>query len=172
MTSRVITPPVTEPVSVAEARAYLRLPTADEDGLLAILIRAARESCETYLGKAFATQTIRMTTTLAQGARSATLPLVPVASIVHVKNGEPLGGFALTTMDPTDYIISPESGTILLVRRFGSALEVEYVADGDCPALVKRAILLLVEATYEDRGAPAMTAAVAGVLQPLRRMSL
>lgn len=55
-----VTPPAAEPVSVADAKAHLRLDTDDEAGLLALLIAGAREVAETVTERALVTQTWRM----------------------------------------------------------------------------------------------------------------
>lgn len=59
----VITPPAVEPVSLAEAKAYLRVDGADEDLLITGLIRAAREYCESVKGHAFYEQTLELALT-------------------------------------------------------------------------------------------------------------
>lgn len=57
MTTRLITAPTTEPVTLAEAKLDLRIDTADEDTLISSLITAAREQCEHILGRSIMTQT-------------------------------------------------------------------------------------------------------------------
>ena len=42
MASILLTPPAAEPLSLAEAKAFLRLETADDDPLIAAFISAAR----------------------------------------------------------------------------------------------------------------------------------
>ena len=53
--------PATEPVTLAEAKAYLRLQHDSEDALLAGLVRAAREEVERSTGAALIDQHWRMT---------------------------------------------------------------------------------------------------------------
>jgi uncharacterized phiE125 gp8 family phage protein len=50
MTSAMITPPFAEPLTLAEARAHLRLDQSAEDELLASLIKTAREHLEREAG--------------------------------------------------------------------------------------------------------------------------
>jgi len=56
------TPPVIEPISLVEAKSYLRLDgvDADEDSYLSSVIIAAREWCEGYQRRAYITQTWEM----------------------------------------------------------------------------------------------------------------
>lgn len=53
------TPPATEPVTLAEVKAYLDIETADtvDDALLTGIISALREKCEAFTGRALITQT-------------------------------------------------------------------------------------------------------------------
>ena len=43
---RLITPPTTEPVTLPEAKAWLKVDHSDEDALIQLLIQTARERCE------------------------------------------------------------------------------------------------------------------------------
>ena len=45
--------PSVEPVSLTEAKNYLRLEITDDDTLITTLIKAAREACETFTGRSF-----------------------------------------------------------------------------------------------------------------------
>lgn len=54
---QLVTPPVEEPVSLAEAKAYLRVTGTSEDALISSLIMGARQWCEEITGRAFVTQT-------------------------------------------------------------------------------------------------------------------
>lgn len=54
MTLKLITPPTLEPLTVAEAKALLRIDNSAEDTLIASLIAAARGQAEQELGRALA----------------------------------------------------------------------------------------------------------------------
>src|SRR5204863_7116583 len=56
MSLQLITPPAIEPVTLAEAKAHLKVDTADDDALIAAQIAAARASAEWHLGRALITQ--------------------------------------------------------------------------------------------------------------------
>jgi uncharacterized phiE125 gp8 family phage protein len=57
MATRSITPPATEPVTLAEAKLLLRIDHADDDTLIEGLITAAREQCEHIIGRSLLEQT-------------------------------------------------------------------------------------------------------------------
>lgn len=60
MTYALTTPPAAEPLTLAEVKAHLRLDGADEDALLASLIRTAREHLERETGLCLISQTWRL----------------------------------------------------------------------------------------------------------------
>ena len=53
--------PTTEPVSLEEAKAHLRIDTTDEDALISALIHTATARAEQFTGRALVTQTWRQT---------------------------------------------------------------------------------------------------------------
>lgn len=54
-----VTPPASEPLSVAEAKNYLRIDTDDEDGLIGELIKSARDFIESHTRRQLVTATWR-----------------------------------------------------------------------------------------------------------------
>ncbi|MBO0134552.1 head-tail connector protein [Agrobacterium burrii] len=60
MTYALINPPQTEPLTLAEVKAHLRLDSGDEDALLTTLIRTAREHLERTTGLCLLRQTWRL----------------------------------------------------------------------------------------------------------------
>jgi hypothetical protein len=54
---KLATPPASEPVTTAEAKAHLRISVSSEDTYIGNLITAARQFCEDFTGRAFITQT-------------------------------------------------------------------------------------------------------------------
>ena len=57
MTTRLITGPASEPVTLAEAKLHLHIDSVDDDTLIGALIKAAREQCEHILGRSLISQT-------------------------------------------------------------------------------------------------------------------
>ena len=56
MSLQLITPPAIEPVTLAEAKAHLKVDTTDDDTLITSLIAAARARAEWHTRRAFITQ--------------------------------------------------------------------------------------------------------------------
>jgi uncharacterized phiE125 gp8 family phage protein len=47
-TIQIVTPPASEPLTLAEVKEFLRVDHSDDDATLAIFITAARQLCESY----------------------------------------------------------------------------------------------------------------------------
>lgn len=156
-------PPGAEPVTLAEAKAHLRVGQASEDGLIQGLIRAARDDVERATGLALIEQGWRLVLDEWPDDRLVTLkrhPLRQVDSVtVYDDAGEP------SVLSPSAYRVDASSRPArLLVREpvaVGSALngiEIDFTAGfgaaaTDVPDLLKRAMLLLVAHWFEFRGA-------------------
>jgi uncharacterized phiE125 gp8 family phage protein len=82
--------PATEPVSLAQARAFLRIGTDGDDSVLTSLIIAAREAVEARTGRALVTRTLRQRFMVPSDPKS-TLPgtllpgRVPATNLVAVR---------------------------------------------------------------------------------------
>src|SRR5579885_998201 len=61
---KVITPPSVEPISLTDAKAYLRVDFSDDDAVIANLITRARSYAETVTHRALCTQTIQCVETI------------------------------------------------------------------------------------------------------------
>lgn len=56
MALKLITPPATEPLTLAETKAYLKLNDINDDTLISQMITVIRKSCEDWTGRALVTQ--------------------------------------------------------------------------------------------------------------------
>lgn len=173
-----------EPVTLEEAKGYLRIERSDEDALLRMLIRAARETVERETGRVLGRRGFRLALELQAGELEARVSRRPIASVGKVvaydADGTP------TEFEPASVAIRP--GVFETVLRF-DALVVQAGANGieiegeagadDVPESLRIAVLRLVASGYEMRGGvdPAMQPAaipplVRGLLAPYRRMGL
>jgi len=80
----IVVPPTIEPVSVDEARAYLKISVDDpaQDALLAMMIKAARRAVENYTRLALAEQTINFVTNEHLRSTWVSAPLASVTTIL------------------------------------------------------------------------------------------
>jgi len=198
MSIETVTPPATEPVSLAEAKARLRVEHDDEDALITTLVSAGRERVEAITGRALITRRVReLRDGWRDGGRLAAhgsqfrLGLAPVSAVHHVKTYG--ADDVAETFDAANYFADTASIPARLALRGGalwptpgrcsSGVEIEYDAgygaDGDTvPYALREAILLLVADAYEHRGAsdggdeaePPL--AVQGLLAPFVRVRL
>ncbi|OLP61851.1 hypothetical protein BJF93_19390 [Xaviernesmea oryzae] len=84
MTLSELTPPAGEPLTLAEAKAHLRLDTNDEDQLIAALILTVRQHLERQTGLALITRTARLYLDDWPDNRIISLPIGPVTAIQTV----------------------------------------------------------------------------------------
>lgn len=173
-----ITPPAALPISLAEAKAHLRVDHTDEDDLVEALIRAAVDHLDGWagiLGRALEPQTWRLSE--ARDVRlprsgAVRLPLGPVVSITSITYLDADG--AEQTIAGASYWLHGEDVVPDDVWPEGTGLTVTWVAGTGTPPAVKQAILLLVGHWYANREAVTAGAlsnaplAVAALLTPHR----
>lgn len=158
---KIITAPAAEPVSLAEAKAHLRLEASTDDTTIAALIPAAREYVETTTGRSLVTRTLEL---MLNGfpAGPIVLSRAPVQAVSSVTY-YPLAGPS-EAMDPAVYLVNETDAEIAALRypwpataARPDAVRVRYVAGygdpEDVPAMVKQAILLLVAHWFSNREA-------------------
>jgi uncharacterized phiE125 gp8 family phage protein len=164
MSIDVVTPPASEPVSLAEAKLFLRIDHTAEDGLIATLIGAAREAVEAGCGRALITRRVRESLDIwrRDAVGGALLGLGPVGGVVAVRLIASNG--AQSIIDSDRYRLEGgrdrprlvfESGLPATLRAAGG-IEVEYDAgfaedSAGLPVALRLAILQVVGTLYEAR---------------------
>ena len=140
------TPPPEEPVSLAEAKTFLRIDGEAEDAMLSDLIASAREQVERRADTLTVARTVAFSL-LVCGTRVA-LPVRPVRALVSVRRDGVM-------VEGTLPEISSETATLHLPTRMDATLEIEVEAGfgppASVPAPLRQAILLLVADAYEHR---------------------
>ena len=190
MASLLLTPPALEPLTLDEAKAYLRVDTAADDDLIAALIAGARIHVEAQTRRALITQSWRLV--LDAWPEDGRIPVRPA----------PLQALAAARVYDLDNIahavdmqafVADLAGSVLIVapwalaqpQRLGAGIELDVTcgygdAAADVPEPLRQAIRLLVAHWYENRGLIAagttsvasMPEAVAALLAPYRMVSL
>ena len=165
MISYLLAGPAEEPVSLAEARTFLKLDTEAEDGLVSTLIAAARLHVESVTGRALVNQNWRLVLDSWPFDRLVTLPVSPLVSLTSItafdadgdEHAVPMAQFDAATGVTPARLILPRTveGMPALRERFG--IEIDYVAGFgaaiDVPSDLKRGVLALVAHWFEHRDA-------------------
>ena len=190
MTKTLLSGPAVEPVSLADAKAHLRLDTTDEDLVVGAMIGASRVAVETDIRQVLIAQQWRVSNTAWPTDRRIDLPVLPLISVDAVRALDAEDN--PTAVPATDFSVEPEAG-IVTINAGAAALaptlsaggyEIDFtagfgVASTDVPHALRQAILMLVTHWFEHRSAitigEALVATPQGVhalIAPYRRMSL
>jgi uncharacterized phiE125 gp8 family phage protein len=147
-----ITPPTSEPITLAEAKLFLRVDGNTEDALISSLIIAARQKAEAWLRRSLLSQVWKIQQALPDTTK-ITLPLAPIQEILLVQVTR-LG--QITTLTTSDYTWIPETREIHIhTNAEVERVIIQYrtgVSDvGLVPSPIKQAILHAVSHYYHHR---------------------
>ena len=164
MATRLKTAPASEPISVDEAKAHLRVTFTDDDSYIASLVTAARIACEQSTQRAFITQTWEKFID-AFPADGIDLPYPPTLSLTSIKyidiNGtlQTLSGasYKLDVVSTPGWVVPAYGYTWPTAREEINAVTLEYITGygsaASVPQPIKQAMHLLVGQWYENREA-------------------
>jgi len=161
-------------VTLAEARAFARIETGEEEALLAGLIRSASCLCEAFLGQVVVER--QFTATIAAQPEWQRLGVLPVRSISSVsQTGAPLPATAFATDIDADgrgwiRIVEPQiAGIVEVAGTAGLA-----VAQNDVHEAIRHGVLRLVAHLFTARDGEGgeIPAAVTALWRPFRRARL
>lgn len=189
MTPIALTPPAIEPVSLSEAKDFLRILANDEDELLGTLITAARLMIEAASGRLLIEQGWRIVLDAWPQGGEMRLPLSPARSLtaarVYPASGaaETVAPSALTLVVGSDPPLIAINGPVPPPGRARSAIEIDLVAGFGAtrdavPAPLRQAVLRLACRWFEYRGdvvsrdAVRLPVEIAGLVAPFRRVRL
>jgi uncharacterized phiE125 gp8 family phage protein len=193
-----VTPPAIKPLTLAEAKAHLRLDHTDDDPTVTALIAAVTAHLDGWTG--ILRRCLCEQTWLVQANtfhRCMRLPLFPVISLTSVgytdQNGEaqPVDGssYDLRTDDFGSYVrffddfsapaLSSDGAAVSITAKYGYADTAGDPVTSSVPADLKAAMLLLIAHWFENRqavvldGSPvALPMAVDALIAPHRRIAL
>lgn len=174
-----ISPPATEPITLAEAKAHLRVDLTDDDALITALIVAARQYAESETGRSLITQSWRLVldgfpgscgpagtagpiTSLLLG-NAILLDQPPVQTITSIQYLDTGGTWQ--TLPESEWVAELQSAPARITPAFGKtwptalpqigSVKVEFVAGyGEASAVpqgIKIWMLLRLGALYENR---------------------
>lgn len=180
MTYALITPPVAEPLTLAEVKAHLRLDGSEEDALLTSLITTAREHLQRETGLCLLAQSWRLY--LDRWPASSILRIVksPVQAIQKIVVYDAEGAAAEVSLE--DHLLDGESRPARLWLRTPpqpgravNGIEIDFAAGygeaaTDVPDTLKRAMSLHIGHMFAFRGAVSPDQQPAGIPDGYERL--
>jgi uncharacterized phiE125 gp8 family phage protein len=158
-------PPLLEPLTLAEAKLWLRIDHAEEDTLIQAFVAGCRQRIEGRIGRALVSQGWRMLLDAWPAASSGLeVPLAPppVLSVTAVKVIDAQG--IVQTVPPASYRLEWRREPPLLIftgpvpqpGRSRAGIEIDLVcgsgpAPADVPEPIRQALRLLLSHAYEHR---------------------
>lgn len=192
MTSYLLAGPATEPVTLADAKIFLRVDDSAEDNLISTLIAAARIHVESVTGRALIQQSWRVVLDDWPRDRIVKLPVAPLLSLTTITAYDADGdGTSInlaeilpeTNIAPARLFL-PVNLPDAPVLRDRQAIEIDYLAGygedaDDVPSGLNQAILSLIGHWFEHRDAVVLAGSGAVVpggfdrlLSPYRQVAL
>lgn len=194
MTLQLVTPQAVEPVSLSDAKAFLRVGTAAEDDLILQLIASARQRVEAEIGRALISRTYHETLDrwdvpgrIAAGGKQFRLLMPPLISVSSVTIFKADGAGEI--WDAANYFVDTQSdpGRIAAVSggfprsgRDTAGIEIVFeagygAASDDVPEALREAVMRLTADAYlnrEGRTERPLPMAVQSLLAPFKRVRL
>lgn len=155
--------PATEPVTLVETKAHLRVDIADDDSMITRMITAARVKLEDYLGRKFITQTVKQYEDALPNSYQK-IRIAPIQSITSIEWTNEAG--VATAVDSALYYLGNgeriwlktnstwPSTTDLRAGGIVYTVVAGYgLTAGTVPTPIRQAMLLLIGDLYENREA-------------------
>ena len=174
LTPELIEGPYAEPLTLAEAKAHLRVDDSDSDDYITALIQVAREHAEDFCQRSFCQRRYRVTLDCFPLYRTSALylPMGPVQSIDHIKYYDT--DSALVTWSSANYIVDtsqvPARVTPIVTETWPSdvedriaAVQIQYLSGysadsssptdyaANVPKAVKQGMLFHIGHMFENR---------------------
>jgi uncharacterized phiE125 gp8 family phage protein len=182
------TPPAAEPLTLAEAKAHLRVNHTDDDAFISTLMTSARHQIESRTGLCLINQGWSVFADAWPANGTIAVPLEPLQSVDEIRIHSDDNLFAV--LDPAHYYVDKaEAPPRVALRhdrerpqasRIVAGIEVRVTAGyglgpTDVPQDLKQALLLTVGAWFSNRGEEAVTKPpmmADALIAPYRRMRL
>jgi uncharacterized phiE125 gp8 family phage protein len=187
MAAILIEPPAGEPLSLLDAKNYLRVEHDADDALIASQISAARIEVEARTRRALMTQTWRVVLDRWPASGVIASPVSPLREVVAARVRERAGDAEALDTDmfvvnaaSSPGLIAFDAGRVVQPSQEIAGIEIDfeagYGAAADVPPPLVQAIRLLLARAYEYRGQgernEAMPEGIAALLAPYRVVSL
>lgn len=147
-----VTPAAVQPVTLAEAKLFLRVDGSEEDALINQLIDSATEAAETFMRRALITQSWSLEQSYVAGEEIA-LPFGQVQSVTSVAT---IVANQETALTADDYILGLGNRLLTLRQqpaadRIKVVFQVGYASAEAVPAAIKQGVLHQLSALYHQR---------------------
>ena len=146
-----LTPPAMEPITLTQAKNWLRIDHNQDDSLLQELIIAVRRHAESFMRRALVSRTYKVSM-VGYLPNVVRLPMMPVQSIEAITLLDEQQN--ATVLDAADYRILPGAQYVQLEQSVLShRVEIEYTAGygtaDDIPEELKQGMLMHLAALYD-----------------------
>lgn len=154
MDYRYISNPSSEPVSIEDMKAYLKIEHNHEDGLLQSLISSARSKAEAYLNRTMISRKVEVTYFKDDRYVAPIIPVLSIDKVSYTKNGEK------HQLDPADWKTKCFDEELILMNiPFGLDDDSEIIVEqttgysnaSDIEQGIILAIKMIVVHSYEQR---------------------
>lgn len=172
----ITTPPASEPITLAEAKNYLRIDSSDDDSLISTLITAVRMNAEQYIRRALITQSV----TLAYDDYAPSiipLAMPPAQSITSITVYD--ADDNATIIANSEYRLSANKEQIFIDNAiFAERVEIIYITGygdnaTDVPAAIRQGMLIHLAELYDQRASDSqIPASVKTLYNPFRRIGI
>jgi uncharacterized phiE125 gp8 family phage protein len=163
MSASLLVPPALEPLSLAEAKAFLRVEHDDDDAVIAALIAAARGQIEAQTRCVMMLQSWRLRIPQRPPQGRIRLRMAPLRSLLAARAVD--GAGAPRPLDAAGFAVEPGAGVIVAPPIAGALeLDCEFgfgAQPSDVPELLRHAVRTLTAHWYENRGLAAIGSSVA-----------
>lgn len=188
MSALLLTAPAVEPLSLAEAKAFLRVEHGDDDDVIGALISASRIHIEAQTRRALITQSWRIALDAWPGGGRLPVRPAPLRELTAARVYDS-GGVA-HVVDLQSLIVDAAASELAFAPwalpspgRLAAGIELNVVvgygdAAADVPEPLRQAVRLLIAHWYENRGLAAvgtvtiLPTTVAALIAPYRMLAL
>lgn len=184
MKTTLIAPPAAEPLSLAEAKLFLRLDSSAEDATVLAVIAAARQAVEAATRLKLISQGWRVTLDAWPPDRLVTLPVAPVLSVDAVRVFDAAGSAASLAATAWQADLAGRTPRLRVPQppapgRPLAGIEIDVTAGfgpaSAVPEALRHAVRLVAARLFEERGdgeARPMPPEAAALMAPYRRLGL
>lgn len=176
--SKVSVEPAAEPITTTEAKLHLRVDHTNDDTLIAILIKAARETVENHTNRSLITQTRVIKLDNFPWGDTLRLTHGPVTSLTSIKYDSDSDENSDTTLSSSLYWTDLDSDIARVVIKDSwpstydkpNAVRITYdagygSAGSNIPQPLKQAMLLILAHLYENRQQVIVSGSPTGALE-------